>query len=100
MGSDYEEGEMQATMTMREEAVPVVRSSLEMKRKALEFNLRQYQERLAAFESQYQMTSEQFADRFSTGELGDGAEWFEWEFVLDACRETARQLELLESVRL
>lgn len=90
---------MQATLTMQSEAVPVVRSSLDMKRKALEHNLRQYQARLATFEKQYQMTSEQFASKLSAGELGDDAVWFEWEFVLDAYRETTRQLGLLESNR-
>ena len=91
---------MQATLTMQSEAVPVVKSSLDMKRKALEYNLRQYQARLATFEKLYQMTSEQFAAKFNAGELGDNAEWFEWEFVLDAYRETARQLGLLASVKL
>ena len=90
---------MQATLTMQPEAVPVVRSSLDMKRKSLEHNLRQYQARLAAFEKQHQMTSEQFATRFNAGELGDNAEWFEWEFVLDSSLETARQLGLLASVK-
>jgi hypothetical protein len=91
---------MQATVVMQSEAVPVVRSSLDMKRKALEFNLRRYQARLAAFEKEYHMTSELFAAKFSAGELGDNAEWFEWEFVLDAYQETTRQLGLLASVRL
>lgn len=91
---------MQATLTMRQDAVPIVRSSLEMKLRALEFNLRQYQARLNRFEKQYLMTSDQFATRFGAGELGDDAQWFEWEFVLDAYRETARQVELLKSIRL
>jgi hypothetical protein len=85
---------------MQSEAVPVVRASLDMKRKALEFSLRQYQARLAAFEHQYQMTSDKFAIEYSRGELGDNAQWFEWEFALDAYRETTRQLTLLEGVRL
>ena len=91
---------MQATLTVQSEAVPVIRSSIDMKRKALEYNLRQYQARLAAFERQHQMTSEQLVAKFNAGELGDGAEWFEWEFVLDACRETTRQLGLLVGVNL
>jgi hypothetical protein len=41
------------------------------------------------------MTSEQFAAKFNAGELGDNAEWFEWEFVLDAYRETARQFHVM-----
>jgi len=70
-----------------------------MEHKSLEFALRQYQKRLTTFERNHQMTSEQFAARFNEGNLGDDADWFEWEFVLDALRETATQLNLLESVR-
>jgi len=91
---------MQATLTMRPEAIPVVKSSLEMKRKALEFNTRQYRQRLAAFERAHRMTTKQFAKKFGAGALGDDAEWFEWEFALDALRETEKQLKLLGSVRL
>jgi len=91
---------MQATFTIRQEAVPIVKSSLEAKRRSLEFSLRQYRERLAGFEQQHQMASEQFATRFSAGELGDDAAWFEWEFVLGATRETERQLEIVKSIRL
>lgn len=91
---------METTLTMQSEAVPVIKSCLDMKRKALEHGLRRYQDRLTAFEKQFQMTSEQFAAKFNSGELGDGADWFEWEFVLDAYRETARQLGLLVSIKL
>jgi hypothetical protein len=91
---------MQATFTIRQEALPIVRSSLQARRKSLEFSLRQYRARLDGFERQHQMASEQFATRFGAGELGDDAVWFEWEFVLDAARETERQLELVKSIRL
>ena len=91
---------MQATLTIRQEAVPIVKSSLEARRKSLEFGLRQYRTRLDGFEQQHQMASEQFATRFGVGEFGDDAAWFEWEFVLDATRETERQLELVKSIRL
>ena len=91
---------MQATLTIRQEAVPIVKSSLETKRRSLEFSLRQYRARLTGFERQHQMASEQFATKFGAGELGDDAAWFEWEFVLEATRETERQLELVKSIRL
>ena len=91
---------MQATFTIRQEAVPIVKSSLETRRRSLEFSLRQYQARLSGFEQQHQMASAQFAAKFSAGELGDDAAWFEWEFVLDAMRETEQQLELVKSIRL
>jgi hypothetical protein len=91
---------MPTTMIIQPDAVPVVKSSLEMKRKALEFNLRQYRQRLALFEQTYHMSSEQFASQYNAGTLGDDAVWLEWEFVLDAFRETQRQLDLLDSVKL
>lgn len=91
---------MQATLIIRQDALPVIKSSLQARRKALEFSLRQYRARLTDFERQHPMASEQFAARFGAGELGDDAAWFEWEFVLDATREMERQLELVKSVRL
>ena len=91
---------METTMVLQQEAVPIVRSGLQMKRKSLELNLHQYQQQLTAFEHQHQMTSEQFGRKFNAGELGDDEAWFEWEFVLDAYRETARQLSILEKIRL
>lgn len=91
---------MQATLTLQQEAVPIVKSSLETRRKSLEFGLRRYQARLADFERQHQMASEQFATKFGAGELGDDAAWFEWEFVLEAARATEQQLELVRSIRL
>jgi hypothetical protein len=46
------------------------------------------------------MTSEEFAAKFDSGQLGDSAEWFEWEFVRDAHHETKRQLGLLARIRI
>ena len=87
-------------LTLREEVIPLVRSSLGLKRRALEFNLRKYQDRLAQFEQRHGMSSQEFAVKFDTGELGDEAHWFEWQYVLEAQQGTQRQLELLESVGL
>ena len=75
---------MLRTMTLEAEAVSVVKSGLEMKRKALELGVRQYKERLGVFEQKYQMNSKQFATRYNLGELGDNAEWVEWEYLLYA----------------
>lgn len=46
------------------------------------------------------MDSQTFAARFRRGELGDEADWFEWEYVLQAYQDTLRQLEILEHVHL
>lgn len=89
---------MQTVIRVEQEAVPLVRSSIEMKRRALQFGLRRYQSDLAAFETAHKMRSETFETKFQLGELGDDAVWFEWEFALDAYRATKHQMELLERI--
>ena len=71
-----------------------------MKQAAVEFSLKRYSERLQRFERQYDMDSATFAARFGRGELGDDADWFEWEYNLDAYRQTQEQLRLLEQIEL
>ncbi len=91
---------MTRTMTLEVEAVPVVKSGLEMKKRALELGLRQYNELLGVLEQKYRMSSKQFTAKYNSGELGDNAEWLEWEYLLDALGETERQLGLLQSIAL
>ena len=88
------------TITLQWEVVPIVKSSLEMKRKALGFGLSRYKERLTALERRYGMTSEDFAVKFNAGELGDDVDWFEWQYLLDVYHKTLRQFQLLETIRL
>jgi hypothetical protein len=97
---EAKEGYKLATVTIPQEALPVVQSSIALKRQALELNLSTYRSRLAKFEKQHRMTSGQFEVAFHAGDLCDNAEWFEWEFVQDAYREAERQLELLDSTEL
>ncbi len=91
---------MGSVIRLDEEALKVVKSGLALKRNALEHNLRQYEQRAARFERDYGMASDIFAERFPAGALGDDADWFEWEFALDAARETRREMELLDSIAL
>jgi hypothetical protein len=85
------------TITLQWEVVPIVKPSLEMKRKALEFGLGRYKERLIALERQYEMTSEDFATKFNGGELGDDADWFEWQYLLEVLSEIGTMIKLEES---
>ncbi len=48
---------METTMRIQQEAILLVKSSLELIRKALEFNLNEYRKRLAAYETQHKMNS-------------------------------------------
>lgn len=88
------------TLTLRPQVMPLVKAGLELKRRALEFGRRRYQERLAAFEERYGVDSQTFIRKFDAGELGDDADWFEWQYVWESFQETRRQLELLDSISL
>ncbi len=71
-----------------------------MKKAALRFSLERYSEQLKCFERQYAMDSATFAARFDQGELGDDANWFEWEYNLDAYHQAQEQIWLLEQIEL
>ena len=88
------------TFTLQPQAIPLVKAGIELKRRLLEFGLRRYRERLAEFESRHGFDSQTFARKFNAGELGDEADWFEWQYVWDAFQETRREIELLKSVAL
>ncbi len=90
---------MQQTITIRQDALPVVTKGLELKRSSLALSLSRYCDRLREFEARYGMSSDQFVAAFESGELEDDASWFEWEFVLDACREATRQLNHLHGLQ-
>jgi len=74
------------TLTIPREMVPLVKSSLQLKKQALEFSLSKYRDRLSAFEQRYGMSSQMFAAQFNAGELGDDAHWFEWQYLLETVR--------------
>lgn len=86
---------MQQTVTVCRDAPAIMRAGLELKRRSLSLSLCHYSDRLRDLEARYNMSSDRFAVAFESGELGDEAAWFEWEFVLDAYREATRQLDLL-----
>jgi hypothetical protein len=53
--------------------------------------------RLDTFEKEYRMSSAEFARRFYAGELGDGAEFFEWSAFYDMAQSLLERLQLLET---
>ena len=54
-------------------------------------------ERLTAFERQYGMESEGFAAKFNAGELGDDADWFEWQYLFEVLDEIGAMIKLQET---
>lgn len=55
------------------------------------------EKRLKTFEIQYQMSSENFYQRFRAGELGDTIDFFEWSVFYEMWSAAQNQLETLET---
>ena len=53
--------------------------------------------RLKNFESQYQMSSKTFYQRFRAGELGDAMDFFEWSVFYEMWSTAQNQSELIET---
>ncbi|HBE21399.1 MAG TPA: hypothetical protein DEG17_23550 [Cyanobacteria bacterium UBA11149] len=53
--------------------------------------------RLKSFESQYQMSSENFYQRFRVGELGDSIDFFEWSVFYEMWNAAQNQSEFMET---
>jgi len=59
------------------------------------WELVQLQARLQAFESQYNMSSEDFYQRYEQGQLDDSADFMEWSSFYDMCRLVHQRLDWL-----
>ena len=64
----------QNSETMR----PLLRSALQRELKLLEQGLRRTRARLAGFEKQYSMSTEEFLRRFNKDDLGETLDFIDW----------------------
>jgi len=63
----------------------------------LSSTLADIKERLTVLERRYGMASEDFVAKFNAGELGDDADWFEWQYLFEVLDEIGAMIELQES---
>jgi hypothetical protein len=68
---------------------------LSLERAAAERELVALQSRVAEFEQQYGMSSEEFYRRFRAGELGDSADFVEWSVFHEMCESVQERLQEL-----
>ena len=54
-----------------------------------------FREKLAAFERQHGMSTEEFQRRFDSGELGDAPEWFDWDGYAALADSLEKKLSVL-----
>jgi len=58
--------------------------------------LEKFRGRLEEFEEEHGMDSEEFLEKFESGELGDDEEWFDWKFAFEAVQRLEDKKEELE----
>jgi len=90
-----------ATLYRRGYRSNVVDQSLDkliaLERATAQRELADLQERLQAFEAQYQMASEDFYRRFRAGELGDAADVVEWSIFYEMWEVVRERLKVIEA---
>jgi hypothetical protein len=64
---------------------------------SIQSELLDLEKRLKNFESQYQMSSETFYQRFRAGELGDAMEFFEWSVFYEMWSAAQSKAEPIET---
>lgn len=70
---------------------------IELEQAAARRELEDLEQRLRAFEDQYEMSSEDFYRRFRAGELGDSADFVEWSVFYEMRESVRDRLEVLDA---
>ena len=89
---------MATTITIKEEAIPIVKSGLAIEENILKISLDEYKKDLETFEREYKMSSAVFIQKFESGDLGDDAKWFDFLFAYRAYEHVKKKLKLIEEI--
>jgi hypothetical protein len=79
---------------------PLLASAIQSELRMLELGLARIAERLRTFEKQYNFTSEEFAHRFATGEIGESLDYLEWTGEIETYRRFEGQWQALQRATL
>ena len=85
---------------IRDEALPILKSSIALKQKLLKSKSESYRKRLKTFEKKHKMKSGHFIKAFNAGKLGDDEEWFDWIFLCKAYNRVTEQEKIIEGFSL
>jgi len=81
-----------------DEALPLLKSGITLKKKLLNIKAENYRQRLKQFEKRHKMKSSVFYKAFTAGKLGDDAEWFDWIFVYEAYKKIREQKKIIQGL--
>jgi hypothetical protein len=79
---------------------PLLASAIQAELRLLELSLARITERLQAFEKQYGLTSEEFAQGFAAGEIGESLDYIEWAGEIETYRRLEGQWQALQKATL
>ncbi len=85
---------------IKDEALPILKSGINFKKKLLSVKVENYLKRLNVFEKKHKMKSEAFLKKFNSGKLGDDEEWFDWLFVYETYNKIIEQKKIIDGLSL
>jgi hypothetical protein len=91
----------QVTITTDAPAIlkPLLKAAMQSETRQLAHGIKRTKERLAAFEKQFSMSSEDFARRFEAGEISETLDFIDWLMEIEALRLLDEQYRTLKNAR-
>ncbi len=74
----------------------ILRNSLERELRIIEYSIERTTEKLKSFEKKYNMSSEEFYEKFEKGELEDSQEFMLWASEYEALKVLKKDKEIIE----
>lgn len=84
--------------SLAEEEVSIVKEALRRELTLSEAKVNLISEEIEGFEKRYEMSSEEFVDKFERGELGDDQEYFEWWGLVRGLKKIEEQISKIKAV--
>ena len=85
-------------LSLNRRAVDLLTRALDTECKRLQLELKIIEEKIKRFENRYGMSSGEFMERYTRGELGDKEEFMEWYGELKFLERIRNELEELKKV--
>jgi hypothetical protein len=84
--------------SLAEEEFSIVKESLRRELTLSEAKVNLIREEIEGFEKRYEMSSEEFVDKFERGELGDDQDYFEWWGLLRGIKKIEERIGKIKVV--
>ncbi len=75
-----------------------VKEAVQKERELGRFMLKRYEDKLSKFEDKYDMTTDEFVEKFEKGELGDDQDYFEWFAIFKGNEHWKEKLDELHAI--